>query len=62
MKKPTMDFQELRQGLRQRLTSLHSWELPKQTGALAPEYVWTNRDMGTYFSIVIFHIAVVAFK
>ena len=58
MKKLTIDLQ----GLRRRLTSLQSWELPKQTGALAPEYVWTNRDMGTYFSIVIFHIAVVAFK
>ncbi|KAI1474158.1 permease for cytosine/purines, uracil, thiamine, allantoin-domain-containing protein [Daldinia eschscholtzii] len=31
--------------LRQRLTSLHSWELPKQTGALAPSHIWTNRDM-----------------
>ncbi|KAK5635598.1 hypothetical protein RRF57_011310 [Xylaria bambusicola] len=26
---------------------LHSWELPKQTGALAPSHVWTNKDMGT---------------
>lgn len=34
------------QKLKQRCTSLHSWELPKQTGALAPDYVWTNRDMG----------------
>ncbi|KAI1137341.1 permease for cytosine/purines, uracil, thiamine, allantoin-domain-containing protein [Hypoxylon sp. FL0543] len=31
--------------LRWRLTSLRSWELPKQTGALAPPHVWTNRDM-----------------
>ncbi|KAI0844332.1 permease for cytosine/purines, uracil, thiamine, allantoin-domain-containing protein [Daldinia vernicosa] len=31
--------------LKRRLTSLHSWELPKQTGALAPSHVWTNRDM-----------------
>ncbi|KAK9420573.1 putative NCS1 nucleoside transporter [Seiridium unicorne] len=31
--------------VRRRCTSLHSWELPKQTGALAPEHVWTNRDM-----------------
>lgn len=40
MKKPsTME-------LKRRCTSLHSWELPKQSGALAPDYVWTNRDMG----------------
>ncbi|KAI0018585.1 uridine permease-like protein Fui1 [Xylariomycetidae sp. FL0641] len=31
--------------IKTRLTSLHSWELPKQTGALAPAHVWTNRDM-----------------
>ncbi|KAI0100008.1 permease for cytosine/purines, uracil, thiamine, allantoin-domain-containing protein [Hypoxylon sp. NC0597] len=31
--------------LRRRFTSLSSWELPKQTGALAPSHVWTNRDM-----------------
>ncbi|KAI0002355.1 NCS1 nucleoside transporter [Xylariaceae sp. FL0662B] len=31
--------------LQRRLTSLHSWELPKRTGALAPAHVWTNRDM-----------------
>ncbi|KAK6829715.1 permease [Apiospora arundinis] len=31
--------------LRRRCTSLHAWEIPKQTGALAPEHVWTNRDM-----------------
>ncbi|KAH6645492.1 NCS1 nucleoside transporter [Truncatella angustata] len=28
-----------------RCTSLHAWEIPRQTGALAPEYVRTNRDM-----------------
>lgn len=32
---------------KRRFTSLHSWELPKQTGAVAPAHVWTNRDMGT---------------
>lgn len=32
--------------LKRRFTSLHSWELPKQSGALAPSHVWTNRDMG----------------
>ncbi|KAF3065817.1 hypothetical protein GL218_09391 [Daldinia childiae] len=31
--------------LKRRFTSLHSWELPKQTGALAPSHIWTNRDM-----------------
>ncbi|OTA94937.1 hypothetical protein M434DRAFT_394158 [Hypoxylon sp. CO27-5] len=31
--------------LTRRFTSLHSWELHKQTGALAPSHVWTNRDM-----------------
>ncbi|KAI1647019.1 permease for cytosine/purines, uracil, thiamine, allantoin-domain-containing protein [Daldinia loculata] len=31
--------------LKRRFTSLHSWELPKQSGALAPSHVWTNRDM-----------------
>ena len=34
------------QRIRRRFTSLHAWELPKQTGALAPEYAWTNKDMG----------------
>ncbi|KAJ3551222.1 hypothetical protein NPX13_g11419 [Xylaria arbuscula] len=33
--------------LKRRCTSLHSWEIPKQTGALAPAHVWTNKDMGT---------------
>ncbi|KAI0599106.1 NCS1 nucleoside transporter [Biscogniauxia sp. FL1348] len=31
--------------VRRRLVSLHSWELPRQAGALAPAHVWTNRDM-----------------
>ncbi|KAH9908847.1 NCS1 nucleoside transporter [Xylariomycetidae sp. FL2044] len=31
--------------LKRRFTSVHSWELPKQTSALAPSHVWTNRDM-----------------
>ncbi|KAI5857400.1 NCS1 nucleoside transporter [Durotheca rogersii] len=31
--------------LRRRLTSLRSWELPKQAGAFGPAHVWTNRDM-----------------
>ncbi|KAI0400094.1 NCS1 nucleoside transporter [Xylaria palmicola] len=31
--------------IKSRCTSLSSWELPKQTGALAPAHVWTNKDM-----------------
>ncbi|KAI1324650.1 permease for cytosine/purines, uracil, thiamine, allantoin-domain-containing protein [Xylariaceae sp. FL0255] len=31
--------------IKHRFTSLHAWQLPKQTGALAPPHVWTNRDM-----------------
>ncbi|KAJ8122031.1 hypothetical protein O1611_g9946 [Lasiodiplodia mahajangana] len=31
--------------VKRRCTSLHAWELPKQTGALAPAHVWTNKDM-----------------
>ncbi|KAI3340097.1 uridine permease-like protein Fui1 [Ustulina deusta] len=31
--------------IKRRCTSLHSWEIPKQTGALAPAHVWTNKDM-----------------
>lgn len=31
--------------LKQRCTSLQSWQLPKQPSALAPDNVWTNKDM-----------------
>ncbi|KAH8160366.1 hypothetical protein CIB48_g7878 [Xylaria polymorpha] len=31
--------------IKRRCISLHSWEIPKQTGALAPAHVWTNKDM-----------------
>lgn len=31
--------------LKARLTSIHAWELPKQDSALAPDYVYTNKDM-----------------
>ncbi|KAI1149790.1 NCS1 nucleoside transporter [Nemania diffusa] len=31
--------------IKRKCTSLHAWELPKQTGALAPAHVWTNKDM-----------------
>ena len=31
--------------IKERCTSVRSWELPKQDSALAPDYVWTNKDM-----------------
>ncbi|EMC95728.1 hypothetical protein BAUCODRAFT_71084 [Baudoinia panamericana UAMH 10762] len=31
--------------IKQRCTSIKAWELPKQESALAPDYVWTNKDM-----------------
>lgn len=31
--------------LKRRCTSIHAWELPRQSSAIAPEHVWTNRDM-----------------
>jgi nucleobase:cation symporter-1, NCS1 family len=31
--------------LRERLTTVEAWELPKQKSALAPPDVWTNEDM-----------------
>lgn len=31
--------------IKARFTSIHAWELPKETGAIAPPYVWTNKDM-----------------
>ncbi|EME80753.1 uncharacterized protein MYCFIDRAFT_87514 [Pseudocercospora fijiensis CIRAD86] len=34
-----------KQTLRARCTSVRSWELPKQNSAVAPDYVWTNKDM-----------------
>ncbi|KAK7994537.1 hypothetical protein PG991_016125 [Apiospora marii] len=39
MKKPSTA------GLKRRCTSAHAWEIPQQSGGLAPEHVWTNRDM-----------------
>lgn len=35
----------LRSNVSNRCTSLSAWELPKQESALAPESVWTNKDM-----------------
>ncbi|TKA30322.1 hypothetical protein B0A50_02549 [Salinomyces thailandicus] len=34
-----------RQTIKKRCTSAKAWELPKQDSALAPSYVWTNKDM-----------------
>ncbi len=31
--------------VKQRFTSIRAWELPKQSSAIAPDYVWTNKDM-----------------
>ncbi|KAK8133147.1 permease [Apiospora kogelbergensis] len=39
MKKPSATH------LKRRCTSLSAWEIPKQNGTIAPEHVWTNRDM-----------------
>jgi NCS1 family nucleobase:cation symporter-1 len=39
MKKPS------KASIKRRFTSIHAWELPKQSSAIAPSYVWTNRDM-----------------
>jgi len=33
------------QTIKERLTTVKAWELPKQKSALAPEHVWTNEDM-----------------
>lgn len=34
-----------KQTLKARCTTLSAWELPKQPSAIAPDYVWTNKDM-----------------
>lgn len=34
-----------RQQIKDRFTKLSAWELPKQTSAIAPKHVWTNKDM-----------------
>ena len=31
--------------IKARATSLSAWKLPKQQSALAPDYVWSNKDM-----------------
>ncbi|MCJ1353488.1 MAG: hypothetical protein MMC33_003474 [Icmadophila ericetorum] len=40
-----MKYVPSKQTVRERCTSLKSWELPKQESALAPPDVWTNKDM-----------------
>ncbi|KAH9845826.1 Permease for cytosine/purines, uracil, thiamine, allantoin [Teratosphaeria destructans] len=34
-----------KQTIKKTCTSVRAWELPKQSSALAPDYVWTNKDM-----------------
>lgn len=34
-----------KQTIKERCTSVKAWELPKQDSALAPDHVWTNKDM-----------------
>ena len=31
--------------IKARCTTIKAWEIPKQESALAPDYVWTNKDM-----------------
>ncbi|KAK8064432.1 permease [Apiospora phragmitis] len=46
MKKPSAA------GLKRRCTSIRAWEIPKQSGGgLAPDHVWTNRDMDQTWTI-----------
>lgn len=40
-----MGFLPSKQNLIARCTTLSAWELPKEPSALAPEDVWSNRDM-----------------
>jgi nucleobase:cation symporter-1, NCS1 family len=40
-----MKYVPSKKTIKERATSVKAWELPKQTSALAPEYVWTNADM-----------------
>lgn len=32
--------------VKRRCTSISAWELPKQKGAIAPDYVWVSIVMG----------------
>ncbi|KAE9367041.1 NCS1 nucleoside transporter family [Stipitochalara longipes BDJ] len=40
-----MRYVPSKQQVRERLTTVKAWELPKQKSALAPPEVWTNEDM-----------------
>ncbi|KUI55743.1 hypothetical protein VP1G_03144 [Cytospora mali] len=40
-KKPSIN----KEGVKRRFTSAHAWELPRESSAIAPDYVRTNRDM-----------------
>ena len=40
-----MAFVPTKQQFKSRMTSVKAWELPKQKSALAPDHVWTNKDM-----------------
>jgi len=31
--------------IKKRCTTLEAWALPKQDSTIAPDYVWTNKDM-----------------
>ncbi|KAF3762194.1 hypothetical protein M406DRAFT_341462 [Cryphonectria parasitica EP155] len=34
-----------KEAVKGKLTTLHAWELPREGSAIAPSYVWVNRDM-----------------
>ncbi|KUJ09570.1 uridine permease-like protein Fui1 [Mollisia scopiformis] len=40
-----MKYIPSRETVKKRCTTVKAWELPKQKSALAPEHVWTNKDM-----------------
>jgi NCS1 family nucleobase:cation symporter-1 len=40
-----MEYVPSKRQIKDRLTTVKAWELPKQDSALAPEDVWTNADM-----------------
>lgn len=40
-----MKYVPSKKEVKARLTTVKAWQLPKQTSAIAPDYVWTNKDM-----------------
>lgn len=42
---PTRTTHGLSDLIKERLTSTESWVLPKQESCIAPEGVWSNKDM-----------------